>query len=45
LDNGACANPASPLDIVQLGTKFPATRDFSRSSLLRFVSGAAEDKA
>jgi hypothetical protein len=46
LDNGMCAASATATsDTVPMGHKFPATRDFSRSSLLHLVSGAAEDKA
>lgn len=46
LDNGMCAASATATsDMVPMGHKFPATRDFSRSSLLHLVSGAAEDKA
>lgn len=50
LDNGVCAassalGASSALDTMPLGHKFAATRDFSRSSLLHFVSAAAaEDK-
>jgi hypothetical protein len=46
LDNGVCAaSAAASSDTLPLGKKFPATRDFSRSSLLHLVSAAAEDKA